>query len=148
MYSSSCFSAGGTVFALESSSVTIIEQNLKLDDVDEYCDEYHNGELGEATEDYLPLEGALLNFYNANFGDPEVLKQCQDNLDAVECGDLRYEQQYKVSVWPCGEQIAYRRYRAKDWSDNYSSWVEQKITITYRADWKITLPADWEGHEW
>ena len=116
-----------------------------LEDKNEDCDEYHNGELGEATDTYVALEGDLMNFYNTKFGNPEDLKKCEDNLNATECGKLTYEQQYKLSVWPCGEQIAHRRYRATDWSGNKSGWSEQKITITYKANWKITLPADWAG---
>jgi len=114
-------------------------------DVNKECDDFHNGELGDATDVFVALEGNLLAFYNANFGDPAALKVCEDNLNATECGDLEIEQQYKLSVWPCGEQMAVRRYRAIDWSDNVSSWVEQNINITYEANWSITFPADWEG---
>ena len=117
----------------------------EIGDKTEDCDKYHNGELGEATDAYVALEGDLLAFYNAEFGNPATLKVCEDNLKATECGDLQYEQEYKLSVWPCGEQIAHRRYRAMDWSENRSAWVEQKITITYKANWKITFPADWSG---
>ncbi|MFK7982682.1 MAG: T9SS type A sorting domain-containing protein, partial [Saprospiraceae bacterium] len=115
----------------------------ELEDKTEDCDDFHNGELGEATDTYVALEGKLRDFYDIKFGDPT--KECSDNLSVVECGELTYEQQYKLSVSPCGEQIAHRRYRAKDWSDNYSSWVEQKITIKYKANWSITFPADWDG---
>lgn len=125
-----------------------------LDNVVDDCDEYHNGELGASTDadgdgemedaEYQPLTGNLLDFYNVRFGNPALLGVCEDNLDA-SCGDLTFEQQYQLLEWPCGEMRAKRRYRATDWSGLSSAWVEQVITVEYRADWSISFPQDWEG---
>jgi len=126
-----------------------------LEDKEVYCDDYHDGELGASTDadedlemessEWATLDGDLMAFYNDHFGNPEDLKMCEDNLSADECGDLRYEQQYQLIKWPCGEAKAKRRYRARDWSDLYSGWVEQSITVKSKQDWKITFPGDWEG---
>ena len=136
----------------------VVEDKVKpicnpLPDVTEDCDKYHNGELGESTDanddgkmsddEYLPLTGDLMDFYNAEFGKPKPL--CEDNLKVSVCGDLEVTQEYQVLVWPCGELKAKRRYRAKDWSDNYSNWAVQTITINYKANWKVTFHPDWEG---
>ena len=126
-----------------------------LPDEQGFCDEYHNGELGASTDvnedfemsnsEYVALTGDLLAVYNAEFGDPAALKVCEDNLNSAVCGSLEFEQQYQLIAWPCGQINAKRRYRVRDWSGNYSSWVEQRITIDYRQNWSITFPADWEG---
>jgi len=119
------------------------------------CEDYHNGSLGLTTdtnedfemedEEYVVLEGNLLTFYNAQFGDPAILKICEDNLKTSECGVLTYEQEYQLIEWPCREAKARRRYRAVDWSGNKSAWTVQKVSITAKQDWKITFPTDWEG---
>ncbi len=126
-----------------------------LEDINGDCEDYHNGVFGIATdadgdfemetEEYRTLEGDLLAFYNAEFGNPATLKICEDNLKAAECGELTYEQEYQLIEWPCREVKAKRRYRAVDWSGNKSAWTVQKITIIAKQNWKITFPADWEG---
>jgi len=126
----------------------------ELDDVTEDCEKYHAEELGASTDtdedlamedsEWVALTGDLLDFYNGEFGDVDATV-CEDNLAGSTCGALEFEQQYQLVKWPCGEAKASRRYRAKDWSGNYSSWVTQTITITTTQNWKITFPGDWEG---
>jgi len=126
-----------------------------LEDITGDCEEYHNGDLGLSTDidedfemeavEYVILEGDLLAFYNAKFGDPVTLKACEDNLNGTNCGQITYEQQYQLIEWPCREARIKRRYRAIDWSGNKSAWAVQNIAIIAKQDWKITFPADWEG---
>ncbi len=116
----------------------------------DYCDNFHNGELGVVTDtdgdrnydnnEWLPLEGDLVDVYNNKYGKP--LEACVDNLT---CEQLSLEQQYQLIDMECGVYQAKRRYRVKDWTGNVSNWSEQNISIEYRPNWKITLPVDWEG---
>lgn len=126
-----------------------------LENIQGDCENYHNGVLGLSTDtdedfemeddEYTVLEGDLLAFYNAEFGNPATLKICEDNLKGTECGALTFEQEYQLIEWPCREAKVRRRYRAVDWSGNKSAWIVQFITISAKQDWKITFPADWEG---
>ena len=115
------------------------------------CDKFHNGELGASTDadgdrkmeasEWTNTDAALKAKHDAYF---KAFK-CEDNLKSEECGDLTTEEQYQLIEWPCGEIEIKRRHRATDWSGNVSDWVEQKISITYKAGWAFTIPADWEG---
>ncbi len=115
-----------------------------------YCDELHADELGQSTDtnnngsfdynEWVPLTGSLIAYYNQEFGDP--LTTCSDNLD---CNNLTLEQEYQMIDLNCGQLQVKRRFRAIDWKDNPSSWGEQTITINYRADWAIRFPVDWVG---
>ena len=126
-----------------------------LENLEGDCEDFHDGALGMNTDtdgdfimdggEYVVLEGDLLAFYNASFGDPATLKACEDNLNAKSCGELTYEQQYQLIEWPCGEAKARRRYRARDWQGNVSNWAVQDIVIVTKQNWKITFPGDWEG---
>ena len=98
-----------------------------------------------ADNEYVALEGDLLDFYNENFGNPATLEVCEDNLNGANCGILTIEQEYQLIQLPCGEANIKRRYRGVDWSGNTSNWNTQNITITAKQNWKITFPADWEG---
>ena len=116
----------------------------------DYCDNFHNGELGVVTDtdgdktfdntEWLPLEGDLADVYNDKYGKP--LDACVDNLT---CQQLSLEQEYQLIDKECGVYQAKRRYRVKDWTGNVSNWSEQYISIEYRPDWEVTLPIDWEG---
>ena len=116
----------------------------------DYCDNFHNGELGAVTDtdgdrtfdntEWLPLEGDLADLYNDKYGEP--LASCVDNLS---CQTLNIEQQYQLIDQECGVYQAKRRYRVRDFTGNVSGWAEQFISIDYRPDWEITLPVDWEG---
>ncbi len=123
-----------------------------LPDLTKDCDDYHTDELGASTDvnengemdddEWVDLPKDLAAFYIKEFGSPV----CEDNLKTVAgCGELTIEQQYQLIAWPCGEIRVKRRYRAKDWSGNYSQWAEQKITLVYKANWKVTFPDDWDG---
>ena len=117
----------------------------------EDCDKFHNGELGQSTDtdgdrkfetaEWTAVDAALQATYDKYF---KAFK-CEDNLKTAICGDLQEEQQYQLIEWPCGEIEIKRRHRATDWSGNTSDWVEQDITIEYKAGWSFTIPADWEG---
>lgn len=119
------------------------------------CEDYHTGDFGTTTDidedgimdenEYIALADDLLAIFNKDFGDPQVLGICEDNLSTANCGVLEIEQEYQLLAWPCGEFKIKRRYRAKDWSGNVSSWRIQQITITAKQNWTITFPADWEG---
>ncbi|MFK7979184.1 MAG: hypothetical protein AB8G86_04325, partial [Saprospiraceae bacterium] len=120
-------------------------------DAIEDCDKFHNGELGVSTDtdgdrkmetsEWTAVDADLQAKYDKYF---KAFK-CEDNLKTAICGDLQEEQQYQLIEWPCGEIEIKRRHRATDWSGNTSNWVEQKISITYKAGWSFTIPADWEG---
>ena len=121
-----------------------------LPDITQACDEAHVDNFGSSTDDDgdgemedsewkdMTLEQA--DFYNQKFGYPV----CSDNLS---CGGLNFQQQYQLINWNCGTTNIKRRFRAIDWSNegNISSWAEQKITIEYKANWTVSLPADWAG---
>jgi len=116
----------------------------------DYCDNFHNGELGAVTDtdgdrtfdntEWVSLAGDLADVYNTKYGKP--LEACVDNLT---CQQLSLEQQYQLLDLECGVYRAKRRYRVRDWTGNVSNWSEQYINIEYRPDWKVTLPVDWEG---
>ncbi|MEM6319202.1 MAG: T9SS type A sorting domain-containing protein [Bacteroidota bacterium] len=116
----------------------------------DYCDNFHNGELGAVTDtdgdqifdnsEWLPLEGDLLDVYNQKYGVPTAA--CVDNLT---CQELTFEQQYQLIDLECGVYRAKRRYRVRDGMGNVSNWAEQSINIEYRPNWKVTLPVDWMG---
>lgn len=116
----------------------------------DYCDNFHNGELGTVTDtdgdrifdntEWLTLDGALEKTYNDKYGEP--LGVCVDNLS---CHDLTLEQQYQLIDLECGVYKAKRRYRVRDQRGNVSNWSEQFINIEYRPDWEVTLPVDWSG---
>ena len=99
----------------------------KLPDATEWCDEFKTGELGASTdandnglfddEEYVPLEGAKLDYFNENYGNP--LDICDDN---IRCVPMTIEQQYQLVEWPCGQTRIQRRYRAIDWGPNKSNW--------------------------
>ncbi len=122
-----------------------------LPDQTAYCDEVHANSLGNSTDtndngffdfsEWIKLEGALLDFYNSNYGDP--LTNCTDNL---ACNDLAVEQEYQLIASQCGELQVKRRFRAVDWQGNTSNWGQQTLSITYRPDWSITFPIDWVGY--
>ena len=123
---------------------------VDLPDQWDYCDNFHNGELGATTDvdgdelfdntEWLSLEGDLADTYNERYGTP--FSSCVDNLS---CQDFTLEQQYQLIDLECGVYKAKRRYRARDWSGNVSNWAEQSINVEYRPDWRITLPVDWTG---
>ena len=135
----------------------LVEDKIKpvcynLDDKEDYCDKFHNGELGLSTDadedkkfetsEYTPVSAELLATYVKHFG----AFKCEDNLKtSAGCGELTEEEDYQLIEWPCGEIEIKRRHRAKDWSGNWSDYAYQNIKIKYRAGWKITLPSDWEG---
>ncbi|MEM6321287.1 MAG: T9SS type A sorting domain-containing protein [Bacteroidota bacterium] len=116
-----------------------------------FCDEFHNGELGETTDadgdkkfdesEWKPLSEKLQLVYNQYFG----AFQCEDNLTVTDCGVLTSEEEYQLIEWPCGEIEIKRRHRAVDWSGNKSNNAFQDVKVAYRAGWKFTLPDDWEG---
>ncbi len=116
----------------------------------DYCDNFHNGDLGAITDtdndkqfdnrEWQPLEGDLADVYNEKYGIP--FSACVDNLT---CQDLTLEQQYQLIDEECGVFRIKRRYRVRDWTGNVSNWAEQFISIEYRPDWQITLPVDWIG---
>ncbi len=116
----------------------------------DYCDNFHNGELGAPTDtdadqqfdntEWVALTGDLADLYNGKYGVP--FSVCVDNLS---CLDLTIEQQYQLIDLECGVYKAKRRYRARDQKGNVSQWAEQFISIEYRPDWSVTLPVDWTG---
>ena len=110
-------------------------------DARDYCDNFHNGELGTPTDVWAPVDADLQAIYDRYFG----AFVCEDNLKTEVCGDLDEEQEYQLREWPCGEIEIRRRHRATDWSGNISDYVFQNITIEYRAGWSFTVPADAEG---
>ena len=123
-----------------------------LDPVTRFCDEFHNGELGASTdadgdgefeaEEWQPLTGDLLATYQEEFGS----FVCDDNLSvAAGCGTLERVEEYQLIEWPCGQIEIRRRHKAIDWSGNESDYVTQDVTVEYRPNWVVTLPADWEG---
>ncbi|MEM6318918.1 MAG: T9SS type A sorting domain-containing protein [Bacteroidota bacterium] len=122
-----------------------------LDPVTRKCTEFHNGELGASTDadgdrkfedsEWTNLSAELQAIYDAQFGK----FQCEDNLKTAECGKLETEEQYQLIEWPCGEIEIRRRHRSIDWSGNVSAYVTQEVKIEYHADWKFTLPDDWNG---
>jgi hypothetical protein len=115
-----------------------------------FCDQYSNLELGSETDlnennsfdenEWLPLAGALADFYNQQFGDP--LLACEDNLT---CNDLMLEQEYQLIRQSCGEASIKRRYRVIDYGKNHSAWEEQLIHLTYRPNWQLRFPIDQKG---
>ena len=121
-----------------------------LPDQTAYCDEVHANNLGNSTDtngnglfdfsEWVKLEGALLDFYNSNYGNP--LTNCNDNL---ACNDLTVEQEYQLIASQCGELQVKRRFRAVDSQGNPSNWGQQTLTVIYRPDWSITFPIDWVG---
>lgn len=116
----------------------------------DYCDNFHNGELGTITDtdgdkqydndEWLKLEGDLADFYNEKYGIP--FYACTDNLT---CKGLSLEQEYQLIDLECGVYKVKRRYRVTDWDNNSSNWAEQFISIEYRPNWSFTLPVDWTG---
>ena len=116
----------------------------------DYCDNFHNGELGISTDtdsdqqfdntEWIDLTGDLAATYNEKYGVP--FSVCVDNLS---CIDLTIEQQYQLIDLECGVYKAKRRYRARDQKGNVSNWAEQFINIEYRQNWKVTFPVDWAG---
>jgi hypothetical protein len=120
-----------------------------LSDRKENCDEYHSGMLGASTDannnglmddDWKMMSLAQMDLFNTRYGNPN----CADNL---ACNDLTIEQQYQLIEKNCGIVQIQRRYRAIDWNGegNVSNWATQNILVEYKADWTITLPADWSG---
>ncbi|MEM6319684.1 MAG: T9SS type A sorting domain-containing protein [Bacteroidota bacterium] len=122
----------------------------KLPDVNLWCDEFKTGELGVSTDtnengafdddEYLPLEGAMLDSFNLQYGNP--IDICDDN---IKCHPMKIEQEYQLAEWPCGQTKILRRYRAIDWGPNKSPWETQLIELQYRPNWELTLPTDWQG---
>jgi uncharacterized Zn-binding protein involved in type VI secretion len=109
-----------------------------LDPVSKTCDEYHNGELGAATNgEFVELTGDLLALYNKEFGNPATV--CEDNLS---CAPLTITQYYKLKELNCGALEIERKWKAEDWKPNVSNEGTQKITVTYKPDWKLTFPKD------
>lgn len=109
-----------------------------LPDMSRTCDQFTSGELGADTGgEFVPLTGDLLAKYNAEFGNPA----CADNLT---CGIIEIEQEYKLTDLNCGALAIERRYTAKDWADTKSNVGTQKITVTYKPDWKLTFPGNVE----
>ncbi|MEM1118950.1 MAG: SdrD B-like domain-containing protein [Bacteroidota bacterium] len=100
-----------------------------------------NGDGKMSDDEWTDMTETQVNYYNTQYGDPK----CSDNADA--CGALVMEQQYQLIEWPCGMLEIKRRYRAIDWmgEGNKSAYVEQNIKIEYKANWSLTLPADWAG---
>ena len=121
-----------------------------LPTITETCDAFHNGELGTSTDlnadgqmddtEWQAMDMTQATLYNNRFGNPD----CSDNLS---CDDLTIEQQYQLIEKGCGRINIKRRYRAIDWESegNISNWSIQEISIVYKENWTITLPADWEG---
>ncbi len=122
----------------------------KLPDVNMFCDEFKTGDLGASTDtngnglfdddEYLPLEGTMLDSFNNQYGNPFDI--CDDN---IKCHPMTIEQQYQLTEWPCGQTRIQRRYRAIDWGPNKSPWETQLIALQYRPNWEIDLPQDWNG---
>jgi len=115
-----------------------------------YCDEFHNGELGEATDVWANTPADILVKHRAYFGE----FNCYDNLDTEECEGLQNPvEQYKLTEWPCGKMEIERRFQIQDWQPNTSvnkdnandNWAYQTINVEYREDWSFTVPADEEG---
>ncbi len=113
------------------------------------CDEGHsnglaatdvndNGQMDEA--EWIDLTPEQAADFNAKYGDPN----CSDN---VTCGELVIQQQYQKIEKGCGLATIKRQFRAIDWDGEgmTSNWSEQIINIESKADWSITLPADWQG---
>ena len=125
-------------------------------DTTRYCDEFHNGELGDPTDtdgdgemedsEWVVLDtddadlDALRQLLNTEFGTPI----CVDNLDA--CGAIDITQSYQLIEENCGVIRIKRKWSATDWGSqggiNTSQEQEQSITIRYRQDWTLTFPAD------
>ncbi|MEM6318065.1 MAG: T9SS type A sorting domain-containing protein [Bacteroidota bacterium] len=114
-----------------------------LPDTSVLCTQVQTGELGTSTDadgdgnmedsEWQPLTGDLMEVYNTRFGIPD----CVDNLS---CGTLVIEQQYQLIDLECGALSIRRRYRANDWKPNASAWAEQRISVVYVPDWKLTFP--------
>ena len=114
------------------------------------CDEGHignglvatdvngNGEMDD--NEWVDLTTEQANEFNTKYGHPD----CSDN---VTCGNLVIQQQYQLIEKTCGIAIIKRRFRGIDWDGkgSASDWSAQMINIETKADWAITLPADWEG---
>ena len=113
------------------------------------CDEGHgnglaatdandNGQMDEG--EWIDLTPEQAADFNTKYGNPN----CSDN---VTCGDLVIEQQYQKIEKGCGLATIKRRFRAIDWDGEgrKSNWSAQTINIESKADWSITLPADWQG---
>ncbi len=123
------------------SDLPAASQTCNKDHTDNYgssTDRNENGHMDAAEWTDMTTEQAT--FYNKKFGDPI----CSDNLS---CGALNLQQQYQLISWPCGMINIKRRFRAIDWDNegNVSNWAEQKITVEYKANWKVIIPADWAG---
>ena len=114
------------------------------------CDEGHVGnglaatdmnENGEMDDnEWIDLTEEQAGEMSAKYGSPN----CSDN---VTCHELVIQQQYQFIEKACGMAMIKRRFRAIDWDGQgmTSNWSEQRINIETKADWTITLPADWKG---
>ena len=121
-----------------------------LPDMTGTCDEGHigneflatdtneNGEMEDS--EWVDLTDEQANKFNDKYGNPN----CSDN---VTCYEVVIQQQYQLIEKACGIATIKRRYRAIDWNGEgmTSGWAEQVINIESKADWSITLPADWKG---
>ena len=90
--------------------------------------------------EWIDLMVEQIDDFNAKYGNPA----CSDN---VTCRELMIQQQYQLIEKSCGKATIKRRFRAIDWDGEgrKSNWSEQTINIEYKADWRIILPADWNG---
>jgi hypothetical protein len=106
-----------------SLTVTDINNNKQMDD-----------------SEWVQLTDIQMLYFNENYGNPI----CSDNLT---CTELVIEQEYQLIKKACGSAEIRRRYRATDWNGEgrTSNWSAQLIKIETKPNWRIILPADWEG---
>ena len=129
-----------------------VPANAKMpDDGEAFCDIY----LGENTDknkdgrfnpsEWADMDTILQEIYNTQFGD--IFCTEEDTLRA-NIGELIVHQQYQIIQEKCKNLSAKRRYRIYPASsDNLElfPWVEQNITIKYKANWVIKFPEDYIG---
>ncbi|MEM6321301.1 MAG: dockerin type I domain-containing protein [Bacteroidota bacterium] len=119
-----------------------------LDSLTVFCDTLHTDDFGQITDangnssfddaEWREMSANQVTAYNETFGNPA----CKEN---VACRSFTIQQQYQRLSDGCGAGTILRRFRGVDAQGNIGAWVEQQITVNYRADWDITLPPDWEG---
>jgi len=116
----------------------------------ETCDEVHIGNILPTTDtnedgkmdetEWVDLTAAQVEEFNTKYENPN----CSDN---ISCSELVIQQQYQFIQESCGQATIKRRFRAidRDGEGMTSNWSKQTINIESKANWSITLPADWSG---
>ncbi|MFK7982173.1 MAG: hypothetical protein AB8G86_19490 [Saprospiraceae bacterium] len=113
-------------------------EEVHIDETLAETDANSNGQMDDA--EWIDLTSVQADDFNTKYGHPI----CSDN---ITCHNLVLEQQYQLLKQVCGEAQLKRRFRAIDGNGTgkKSNWSEQTISIETKANWAITLPADWTG---